>query len=220
MPDQNSGRNILSKFGYVPNKGNSSGLLGNVFQQDESGRNRLNPRVTEGALAMFGLPGILGSMYMRSQRKAGEELTKGSDIIEGQFADLNAFYNTEYYRDFLDTAEARSAQSQLQSQLRDMLKAYDNNSISTGATPEARIAAKTEGQQRYSEGINQILGLATQNKANIRRDFTADRGLLTNQLMNIYNQRAASYQQVSQNIADTGTSLLNLAGSFAGGGGG
>jgi len=164
--------------------------------------------------------GMMASSYMGQQRKAGEQRDEAAGIAQGQLSDLNAFYNSEYYKDYLDTAEARSAQSQLQSQLREMLKAYENNAVSTGATPEARIATKTQGQQRYSEGLNQILGLATQNKAGVRRDYTANANYLNSLLMNIYEQKAGGHEQVAQNIAGTFGDIIGIAGNVVGAGAG
>lgn len=193
--------------------GVSKGLPGALGGQAQGAASNPNLMGFLGS-TLGGIPGQLGTMYAGQLRKAGEERTRASGIVEGQLSNLNAFYNSEYYKDFLDTAEARSAQSQLQTQLRDMLKAYESNSISTGATPEARIAAKTQGQQRYSEGLNQILGLATQNKTGIRRDYMANANFLNSQLMDIYNRKAMSHEQVAQNVANTGGSLLEIGAGF------
>jgi len=201
-----------------------------LFQNKESrtGKNILNTLLMpdeivgedtptgERLMGRFGPVGLMGSMYMRNQRKAGEERQKSEDLTTDRLSDLNAFYNSEYYKDFLNTAEARSAQSQLQTQLKDMLRGYENNAVSTGATPEARIAAKTRGQEGYSRGMNQILGLATQNKAGVRRDYTANANYLNSILANIYEGKAGSYEQVASNIANTGTEAIGTIANIAG----
>ena len=158
--------------------------------------------------------GFLASMYLANQRQAGDKRTEAKGLIEGQLSDLNTFYNKEYYQDFMQTAEARSARALLERQMKDVMRSYENKGAATGATAEGRIAAKTGAQEKFSDALAQILGMSTQNKRGVRQDYMGSKGLLNNQLMNIFNQEASGYEQVASNVADTAGSAIQLGAAF------
>lgn len=153
-------------------------------------------------------------------KKPGAEMDKAADLTQNQLGDLNAWYNQNYYKDYMDSAEARSAMSTLTEQVKRVLMGYNNQAVATGATPEAQLAAKTGAQSSMSDAVNRLAGLGTQRKDTTRRDFMNYSGLLNNQMAGIYGNKAQGYltqqNNLFQGIGDL-FGALTSAGSIAGG---
>jgi hypothetical protein len=153
-------------------------------------------------------------------QKPGQEMQKSADLTQKQLGDLNAWYNSEYYKDYMQSAEARSTMSSLTDQVKKILMAYNNKAVATGATDESRVAAKTGAQNSMSDAINRISGIGSQRKDATRRDYMNYSGLLSKQMSDIYQNKAQGYQQQQDNLFNGGIDLATALFSGGGKGGG
>jgi hypothetical protein len=177
---------------------------------------RSDTNSTLGAVsAGMALGGPLGGLYAWGKAKAGNEMTKASDNINKQLTDLNQWYNSEYYKDYMDSTEARSMMSTLQTQMKTIMAGVDNQGAAMGGTGEQRIAAKGETQRNLGDAINRLAGMGAQKKQGVRRDYMTYGGIINGKLNDIFSQKAAGYNQISDNVATGATDLLSLA--FGGG---
>jgi len=181
------------------------GLVGGAFGGNISGLNKADQGIGDavsGAVDWF--------------KKPGQEMQKAADLTQNQLGDLNAWYNQNYYQDYMDSAEARSAMSTLTEQIKKVLMGYNNQAVASGATPEAGLAAKTGAQSSMSDAINRLAGMGTQRKEGQRRDYMNYSGLLNNQMANIYRDKAQGYQTQQNNLFQ---GIGDLFGAITGGGG-
>lgn len=169
-----------------------------------------SPQRTEMTLGAFGPLGMMLGMYLSNKQKAGREMTKAKDNVQNQMTDLNQWYNSEYYKDYLNSSEARSAMMGLQNQLNKVMSGVNNQGASTGATTEGRIAAKGEVQRNMADAINRLVGVGAQQKQGTRRDYMTYSGLINQQLNGMYQQQAQNYNQAADNIANAGSDMLGL----------
>jgi hypothetical protein len=133
-------------------------------------------------------------------KKPGQEMQKAADLTQNQLGDLTSWYDSNYYQDYMNSAEARSSMSSLTEQVKKVLMGYNNQAVATGATPEAQLAAKTGAQSSMSDAINRLAGMGTQRKESTRRDYMNYSGLLNNQMANIYRDKAQGYQTQQNNL--------------------
>jgi hypothetical protein len=147
-------------------------------------------------------------------KKPGEEMKKVENMSQQQLGDLTSWYNQNYYKDYMDSAEARSSMSNLTEQVKKVLMGYDNQAVASGSTEESRLAAKTGVQSSMGDAMTRLAGLGTQRKAAMRGDYMNYSGLLSNQLANVYRDKAQGYLTQQSNLFN---SVGDLAGAlFAG----
>lgn len=137
------------------------------------------------------------------------------NMMDRREADIEGWFNKDYYQDFMNTDAARSVLSRLRSQYGDMIEGMDSSAIKSGATSEGKTAKKSEMAKRYAEALNNMVGYGMQRKdqAMGRRDQQMGAldnlryGFMTNQ----YNQRLQSAANMGQNMT---SSIGQLASSF------
>lgn len=109
--------------------------------------------------------------------------------IANQEAKNNAWYERNYYQDYLNTSMAKSAMRRVEDSLDRRNRENQAQAVVTGATPEA-IEARREGNEKVlSDTVGQ---LAARNDA--RKDSI--------DAMNLHNQNNISQQRLGQEQAD------------------
>lgn len=165
------------------------GLLGGAFGGNIGMFNKADNSIRKGG-------GQLWEWYKRPSA----EMAKAEGLAKNQLDELNAFYNENYYKDYMNSAEAQSAMRALTEQVRRMMGGVDNQAVASGATDESKLAAKTGAVSTMADAINRLASLATQRKDSIRKDYMNYSGLLNQQMAQIYGNKAQGYLTQQNNI--------------------
>ena len=160
-----------------------------------------------------------------SKNKAEKEYKKQQKELEKRRSDYEAWFKGEYGQDFLDTEMGRSTVNQLGSTLKNTLQNQQTGAVRGGLTTEAQVAQKGAAQDVYATALNQLTGLGTQYKQNMRNSYDYRIQNYLQPLDAMAMQRIGNYGQYGAQTAETSQSLVNaLAGmdwnSLFGGGGG
>jgi hypothetical protein len=142
--------------------------------------------------------------------KGAQANQEAEDQLDQQFEENEAFFNNNANRDFLETNAAKGVSEMLRKRMQDQVKTIDSKAEATGATDESKIAAKSDANEQYNEGINRIGQNATAYQLSSERDYRAN-------LSNLYHQRMAlnrSKAQNAANVSEAGGQLLSTAGSL------
>ncbi len=168
--------------------------------------------------------GGLGSIF--SQAKAGKTareakqnyITGMEDLFSQQQENLDKYVKPDMFNNPLETEFAQSTLAQVREQLKKNAEATRKGVASSGATPEAAIAATTAGSSQYADIINKLYGQGTQYKQAARDRYVQGmQGLLQGQmgyqgnLLNMGNQQAQNYLQLGENLASAGAGLSSAA---------
>ena len=152
------------------------------------------------SLAALGtIVSLASNIYGNNQsQKATEEQ---NSLLNKRTDDLDAWYNAEYNKSYLDTEESKSVISNLQSQMKKSLESQNNSAVKTGATAESKVATQTGLQDSYARALNNLAGGNTQRKDNVRRSYDMRMNDLLNQKSNMIGSEQNSWNNFSQNIA-------------------
>ena len=157
--------------------------------------------------AIIGAAAALGSAVYGGLKSASAARAQKREIAN-QEAKNNAWYERNYYQDYLNTSMAKSAMKRVEDSLDRRNRENQAQAVVTGATPEA-IEARREGNEKVlSDTVGQ---LAARNDA--RKD-SIDAINLNNQ-NNISQQRLGQEQADEQGGAAFQQAGINTLGSIA-----
>lgn len=172
--------------------------------------------------------GLLGSIYSGVQSsRANKEY---DEMLSSRMNDLTSRFEREYNQNFLDTDQARSVIKLLNKQFNEQMKKQEGRAAVTGASPEAKIAAKESTQGKFDTALTQLAGYGTQWKDLLQRRFDRKEENLFG--LNLSNQgmKQQNWMNLMNNFGNVGSAgvtagalndegiLTGLAGLFGGGG--
>jgi hypothetical protein len=115
------------------------------------------------------------------------------------------------YENFLESEMAQSAFAQARDQIKKQTDAVRGGVASTGATPEAAIAASSRGAEQYGDIINKIYGQGTQYRQQARGMYQQGmqnilQGKMGHEgnLLKLDMDKAQGYNQLGQNLLGAG----------------
>lgn len=187
------------------------------------------------------LPTVAGGIgAIWAQRKAGRiadraksQYELGMESLFSQQQDsLDAYLKPGMYENYMQSEMAQSALAQARDQIKKQADAVRGGVASTGATPEAAIAAATRGSEQYSDLINRMYGQGTQYRDRARGMYQQGvqnllQGRMGHQgtLLQFGMDKAQGYNQLGQNLLGAGIGVgqymdqqvSDLASLFTGG---
>lgn len=138
--------------------------------------------------------GVMGGIKSAKAAKAQQKL------VDQQRARNEAWYNRNYYQNYLDSKEAQSAIKRVEDTLRRRNQEAQATAAVTGGTPEAVLAQQENDQKLMGDVVG---NLAARGDA-IKRQVDAQ---------NQYNENALAQQQAAQyRIEEAGGSQLMSSG--------
>lgn len=144
------------------------------------------------------------SAYGQSQSaKANEQV---NNYLQSRINTLTNKYNNDYYKDFMDSEVARSTMSRLGSEYKEMAKNI-TSSAAAGTTAEAEIAQKDNLQKRFGEAMNNLAGMGTEYKLNLKQQYDNNMMNLEGQKMSLLQQQAQKWNNLGQNAAGAANGL-------------
>ena len=151
--------------------------------------------------------GFLGNLF--GSMKSAEANNRAFDFLKQKQADLNSAYNQDYYKDYMNTVESRSAIKRFQEGLRKMNPSLNNSAVKTGATPESVVATGGRMTDSYADFMNNMAGKATAHKQRVKDMYEQRKSALEGQEFNILQNKASQWDNFGQNVSNTSGSLLN-----------
>lgn len=112
---------------------------------------------TVGGLASGIFGGIKSAKAAREQQR----------LIDEQEAKNNAWYNRNYYQNYMDSAEAQAAMKRVENTLKKQNQEARATAVVTGATPEAAIAQQQANNEILDETATGLAAQATARKAQV-----------------------------------------------------
>ena len=165
--------------------------------------------------ALIGAAVALGSAVYGGIKSANAA-RKQKELIAGQEAKNNAWYERNYYQDYLNSSMAKSAMRRVEDTLDRKNRENKAEAAVVGATPEAVEAGREGNEKVLSDTVGQLAARNDARKDNI-------------DAINLQNQNNISQQRMGQEAADeqggaafqeAGINALgSLASSAADGGG-
>ena len=154
----------------------------------------------------------LGNLFGSYQ--SAKANNRAFDYLKSKQRDLDSAYNQDYYKDYMDTVESRSAISRYRDQLKKMNPALNNTAVKTGATAETVVATGGKMNDSYAGFLNDLAGNATAYKQRIRDNYLNRKAALDGQEFNILQNKAQQWDNFGQNVTNASGSILN---AWAGG---
>lgn len=153
-----------------------------------------------GALSVAG--GLYSALSGKSAAKrAAREQKK---LLEQQQARNEAWYNRNYYRDYLNSVEAQNAIKRVRDAWAERTQEARARQAITGGTPEQAVAVAEAGGRSMGEAV---AGLAAQGSA-IKRQVDAQKAQMDANLLAQRGQIADNEQQAGMNLASNGMGLV------------
>lgn len=154
------------------------------------------------AMGVSALSSIIGGIAGNKKRRQAERQ------LSDRQRKLEEWYRDGVNTNYLDRADSRAMLKRIREYNADALKALETDSIKSGATEEAKVAAASRMNRNYSGAIAEIAGLGVQNKDAVTRQYRAEKAGLENA------QYAAKLGEMD-GIQNMVSGLGNAAGTLA-----
>ena len=146
--------------------------------------------------------GLASSLY--GAHKSAVEAKKQEQELARQRAANEAWYNRNYYQDYLNTVQAQNALKQYRNAWAERTKEARARQAISGGTPEQAQAVAEAGGEAMGNMVGNLAAKGQQNKAAIDAQKLAMDNNLSQQQMQIAEQR----QQAASNLMSGGASML------------
>lgn len=144
--------------------------------------------------------GIYGMIKSANAAKEQKKLLDNATTRE------NAWYNRNYYQNYLDSSESQAAIKRVEDTLKRRNQAAAGTAAVTGATPEAVIAEQGNNQQLMSDTVSNLAARGDEKKSQI--DIVHQQNL-----NNLDAQRMGQYQANETGAASYAGGGLGLVGT-------
>lgn len=155
--------------------------------------------------AIIGAAGGLASGLFGGLKssKAAKEQEK---LINEQERKNDAWYNRNYYQNYLDSAEAQAAMKRVENTLKKQNQEARATAVVTGATPEAAVAQQQANNEILDDVTTNLAAQGTARKANVDAINQQNEN-------NIMNMRIAQNQATEKGNAQLMDNGLGIIGS-------
>ena len=146
--------------------------------------------------------GLASSLY--GAHKSAEEAKVQEAELARQRAANEAWYNRNYYQDYLNTVEAQNALKQYRNAWAERTKEARARQAISGGTPEQAQAVAEAGGEAMGNMVGNLAAQGQQNKAAI----DAQKLAMDNNLSQQAAQIAEARQQAASNLMSGGASMM------------
>lgn len=157
-------------------------------------------------MSVIGIGGaVLGGLAtLYGAHKSAVEAKEQEAELARQRAANEAWYNRNYYQDYLNTVQAQNALKQYRNAWAERTKEARARQAISGGTPEQAQAVAEAGGEAMGNMIGNLAAQGEQNKAAIDAQKLAMDNNLSQQQMQIAEAR----QQAASNLMSSGASML------------
>ena len=146
--------------------------------------------------------GLASTLY--GAHKSASEAKKQEQELARQRAANEAWYNRNYYQDYLNTVQAQNALKQYRNAWAERTKEARARQAITGGTPEQAAAVAEVGGEAMGNMVGNLAAQGQQNKAQI----DAQKLAMDNNLSQQQAAIAEARQQAASNLMSSGASLI------------
>ena len=132
--------------------------------------------------------------------EAAKERKKAENLQKKRENEAKMYYDTEYNKDYFDTASAKGMMNRASLKMREFGKQNQNSAIKTGATQENKIANAESANANYSNLLSKLADQGTQYKQNIRQQYLGQQNNFDNMTNNRIENNAQSKANAGANI--------------------
>lgn len=163
--------------------------------------------------ALIGAGVAIGSAIYSGVKsaKARKEQRKLADQYN---AENNAWFNKNYYTDYLRQADVQSTLGALRDRMFRDNRNIAGQAAMNGGTHEAVLAARQAGSRNYADALSSIAGQATDYKRQTLNTYLGGRQTGMNMLMGMYNNDANNASQFGSNGFQAGAGLMQYSSWF------
>ena len=156
-----------------------------------------------------GVTGLGGAIF--GGVSAGKNRRRALREVRGAQADNQALFDSQYYADATQRADAQNLMSHLRDNLKKRGQQSANVAAVTGATPEAQLAQREQDNQVITDTYRDIGARGEAHKDKVMDRYVNQKNALTQGIIDMRNQRAQSGEQMMSNGLDAmGSALGNL----------
>lgn len=138
--------------------------------------------------------------------KSAKAAKQQQELINEQARKNDAWYNRNYYQNYLDSAEAQAAMKRVENTLKKQNQEARATAVVTGATPEAAVAQQQANNEILDNVATDLAAQGTARKANIDAINQQNEN-------NIMNMRIAQNQATERGNAQLMDNGLGIIGS-------
>lgn len=145
--------------------------------------------------------GLFGGI---SSAKAAKEQKR---LIDEQESKNNAWYNRNYYQNYMDSTEAQAAMKRVENTLKKQNQEARATAVVTGATPEAAIAQQQANNEILDETATGLAAQATARKNNVDAVHMQNQ----NNILQARSNQYAAKEQGNAVLMDNGLGMIGDA---------
>lgn len=138
--------------------------------------------------------------------KSAKAAKQQQELINEQARKNDAWYNRNYYQNYLDSAEAQAAMKRVENTLKKQNQEARATAVITGATPEAAVAQQQANNEILDNVATDLAAQGTARKANVDAINQQNEN-------NIMNMRIAQNQATERGNAQLMDNGLGIIGS-------
>jgi hypothetical protein len=138
------------------------------------------------SLAIGAGQAIYGASQNSRARKEQERL------IAQRNAEIDAEYNQENSKNYVDTPEAQAALNAAKEQMEEQARRDEGVAAMTGQTHEAKLASRERSNKAYANIVRQVASGATRYKENLKNWYRNAKAAMNGTQIGIQEQKAAS----------------------------
>lgn len=138
--------------------------------------------------------------------KSAKAAKQQQELINEQARNNDAWYNRNYYQNYLDSAEAQAAMKRVENTLKKQNQEARATAVISGATPEAAVAQQQANNEILDNVATDLAAQGTARKANVDAINQQNEN-------NIMNMRIAQNQATERGNAQLMDNGLGIIGS-------
>ena len=162
----------------------------------------------------------------RNRRAAENAQTQALNTLNSQQAQLDNFFNSEYYGDYMNRSDVQSMMRSMQDQMRQQNAMNYSMAAVMGSTPEALAAQQNNAATLMGNTYSQIGANMSNWKSNVLNNYINTSMALNNQEYTLWAQQANQFRQAAHdsmsqaldNYTRIASALVGSAGSALGAG--
>ena len=162
--------------------------------------------------------GFLGNLFGAS--KSSEANNRAYDALKKRRTDLDAAYNHDYNKDFMDTTESKSAIRSYQDSMGKIKAGLNNTAVKTGATPESVVATGARMNDSYAGFLNKLAGNSTRYKQAIKDRYNQRKDAVDGQELSFLAKKGEDWNNFGSNVSNAAGNVMSAwaMGGFDGSG--
>lgn len=158
------------------------------------------------------MAGVGAATKVGSAIAGGRQMDKYEESIGQEKADLQAWYNVEKNRDFMESDVARAAMNKVLENIEAQNRQAESAAAITGASDASVLAAKQQSQRQFGDTVKSLVGFGTAKETDLDKTYMAGKSRIGDMQRDLLKGRAENWS----NVSDAGSDLISGAAPLLG----